>query len=127
MAASAAGAWESKGTSAPIVCQRGGPDSEKQLEAAQDPTVNDPPNGGYGWIMVISILLLNAATWGQSFLLMSDGALANTHKDSTLLSACTCHTSKQTIRFRAPRLSSTLLSAAHLLLLLCFVHLWRTS
>lgn len=46
-------------------------DTEAAL-AAIDPGVDEEkkdgalPNGGYGWVIVLCILLLNASTWGTS-------------------------------------------------------------
>jgi hypothetical protein len=31
---------------------------------------NPPPDGGYGWTIVVAILFLNAVTWGTTFRLI---------------------------------------------------------
>ncbi|KAJ5047089.1 uncharacterized protein L3040_002932 [Drepanopeziza brunnea f. sp. 'multigermtubi'] len=35
-----------------------------QHEPEPEPAVDVPPNGGYGWVVVLSICLINAHTWG---------------------------------------------------------------
>jgi len=30
----------------------------------EDESISSPPDGGYGWTIVIAILFLNAVTWG---------------------------------------------------------------
>lgn len=35
---------------------------EKQLEQSQG--VDEPPDGGYGWVCVACVFLINAHTWG---------------------------------------------------------------
>jgi len=40
------------------------PDRSDSALHAEDVSVNPPPDGGYGWIMVVAILFLNSVTWG---------------------------------------------------------------
>lgn len=45
-------------------------DTEKNTDTAesgvtqQQPTPWTPPDGGYGWVCVITVFLINAHTWG---------------------------------------------------------------
>ena len=32
----------------------------------EDESISSPPDGGYGWTIVIAILFLNAVTWGMA-------------------------------------------------------------
>lgn len=32
---------------------------------SEDESVGDMPDGGYGWVIVVAILFLNAVTWGK--------------------------------------------------------------
>jgi hypothetical protein len=32
----------------------------------KDESISSPPDGGYGWTIVIAILFLNAVTWGMA-------------------------------------------------------------
>jgi hypothetical protein len=44
---------------------------ERQVEEAGESALDDddePPDGGYGWVVVIAIVFMNAATWGLSML-----------------------------------------------------------
>lgn len=31
-----------------------------------EPPNDDPPDGGYGWVVVVSIVFMTASTWGRS-------------------------------------------------------------
>lgn len=41
-------------------------DTERQADTTHEAISSDPPDGGYGWVVVIAIMFLNAATWGLS-------------------------------------------------------------
>ena len=32
----------------------------------EDESISSPPDGGYGWAVVVAILFLNAVTWGMA-------------------------------------------------------------
>lgn len=32
----------------------------------EDESIDTPPDGGYGWTIVVAILFLNAVTWGMA-------------------------------------------------------------
>jgi hypothetical protein len=42
---------------------------EKQLEQPQ--VVDEPPDGGYGWVCVACVFLINAHTWGVNSVSLS--------------------------------------------------------
>jgi hypothetical protein len=42
---------------------------EKQLEQQQ--AVDEPPDGGYGWVCVVCVFLINAHTWGVNSVSLS--------------------------------------------------------
>lgn len=33
----------------------------------EDESIDSPPDGGYGWTIVVAVLFLNAVTWGMAF------------------------------------------------------------
>ncbi len=33
----------------------------------EDKSISSPPDGGYGWTIVVAVLFLNAVTWGMTF------------------------------------------------------------
>jgi len=39
---------------------------EPRIEAACESAPDEPPDGGYGWVVVVAIVFMNAATWGSS-------------------------------------------------------------
>lgn len=41
-------------------------DTEQQADTTHEDVPSDPPDGGYGWVVVVAIMFLNAATWGLS-------------------------------------------------------------
>jgi hypothetical protein len=41
-------------------------DAEQHIEVAVEPALDGPPDGGYGWVVVVSIVFMTAATWGLS-------------------------------------------------------------
>lgn len=43
-------------------------DTEQQAHTTHETVPSDPPDGDYGWVVVIAIMFLNAATWGLSAL-----------------------------------------------------------
>ena len=38
----------------------------EHIEVADEPTLDEPPDGGYGWVVFVSIVFMTAATWGLS-------------------------------------------------------------
>jgi hypothetical protein len=43
---------------------RNNTDPERHIEADGEP--DEPPDGGYGWVVVVAIIFMTAATWGLS-------------------------------------------------------------
>jgi len=43
---------------------RSNTDPERHVEVDGEP--DEPPDGGYGWIVVVAIVFMTAATWGSS-------------------------------------------------------------
>ena len=39
-------------------------DPERHVEVDGEP--DEPPDGGYGWVAVVAIFFMTAATWGSS-------------------------------------------------------------
>lgn len=66
MATLAIESWEDKESSNVHTLSNNRRDPEEQQEQSQDEAPTDPPNGGYGWVVVVAVLFLNAATWGAS-------------------------------------------------------------
>lgn len=92
----------------------------------EDESISSPPDGGYGWTIVVAILFLNAVTWGMTFR-PGKRTPADSRQDSTRR----LESIYRTLRHNQP--SQTLLhSCTRLLevsqwLSLCYAHHWRTS
>jgi hypothetical protein len=41
-------------------------DAEQHIGVTGEPTLDEPPDRGYGWVVVVSIVFMSAATWGLS-------------------------------------------------------------
>lgn len=77
-------------------------DPEQQIETSAQTILSGPPNGGYGWVVVVAVLFLNAATWGESATIFLYPTKIDMFQVSTLRSECIYLTLKPTLRFLGP-------------------------
>lgn len=77
-------------------------DPEQQMETTAHAILSDPPNGGYGWVVVVAVLFLNAATWGESANVFLYLTMIDMFQVSTLRLECIYLTLKPTLRFLGP-------------------------
>jgi hypothetical protein len=57
---------------------RSNTDPERHVEVDGEP--DEPPDGGYGWIVVIAIVFMTAATWVRLQSLTGSPFTANSHR-----------------------------------------------
>jgi hypothetical protein len=81
-----------------------------------------PPDGGYGWTIVVAILFLNAVTWGRPMALWIRPTSTDVRQDSTRRSESTCLTLRRMLLSLGVLHLCTRLSGVSLSLLLCYVH-----
>jgi hypothetical protein len=54
--------------------------TDSELQVACEPAVDEAPDGGYGWIVVVAIVFMNAATWGPSAGVQTASSLLIPHR-----------------------------------------------
>jgi hypothetical protein len=92
----------------------------------EDESISFPPDGGYGWTIVVAILFLNAVTWGTAC--RSNGPTpADLRQDSTLRLESIYLTLRHSRPSRTPLHLCIRLSGVFQLLSLYYAHHWRTS
>ena len=90
----------------------------------EEELINSPPDGGYGWTIVVAILFLNAVTWGMTFQSTTRNP-TDLRKVLTRPSESTYRTSRHTRPSQTLLRLCTRLSGVFRSLSLCYVLPWR--
>lgn len=101
-------------------------DREDVALHVEDESIDSPPDGGYGWTIVVAVLFLNAVTWGTTFR-SERRTPANLRQDSTLRLESIYRTLRRIQPFQTLLHLCTHLSEVFQSLSLCCAHRWRTS